>query len=95
MTEAGIKRKRRTHAQIGSGLIPVTMRMSMQDRDHMERASRLRGSSLSEWLRDVVEDHRTSASLQQRLDQVEVHLCLMFEQHSSDRSEAAQNAQTN
>ena len=87
MTEQSIKRRRRQRAQESGNLIPVTLRMTAQDRDQMERAAHLRGSSLSEWLRDVIDEHKTGVSLNLRIDRLEGQLQELVGNQTSERAE--------
>ena len=90
MGEEGIKTRKRQRALESGNLVPVTLRLTAQDRDHMERVARHHGASLSEYLRDIIEDHGTRSSLGQRLEQMEVQLGDLVKNMNADRREQQQ-----
>lgn len=83
-----IKTQRRRRAQISSGLVPVTLRISAQDRDNFEHLARVHGSNLSEYLRALLNEYASKASFGHRLDDIGAQLNAISERvHQVSRQE--------
>lgn len=62
------KRSRTTE---GGNLVPVTIRISAKDRDHLEHLARINSATLSEYIRTLLDLQSSSANIEQRLDRLE------------------------
>ncbi len=79
-----IKTQRRSRAQVSGGLVPVTLRISAQDRDNFEHLARVHGSNLSEYLRALLDEYASKASFGHRLDDIGAQLNAISEKVHQD-----------
>lgn len=76
------KSKRRFRAQVSGNLVPVTIRIPAQDRDHLEHLARVNGSSMSEYLRSLLDERESGAAIAQRLSKIESQISVLGERIS-------------
>jgi hypothetical protein len=62
-----IKSHQRQRVAAGTALVPVTLRLPARDRDCYERKARLYGSNLSEYLREILDEHSRQLDIKQSL----------------------------
>ena len=78
------KQPQRSRVKNGSNLVPVTLRLSAQDRDHIAALARMHGSNVSQYLRILIDEYGGRGEFQRTLNDMLAQLNLLSErvQHS-------------
>jgi len=89
MVTEGVRTRKKFRLQTDANLAPVTLRLTAQSLEEMEHTARQHGSTLSEYLRDVIESHRSGSSVEHRLEHLDEQLKGLMDLRSNTLSEAS------
>ena len=89
MVTEGVRTRKKFRLQTDVNLVPVTLRLTAQSLEEMEHTSRRHGVTLSEYLRDVIESHRSGSSVENRLAHIDEQLKGLMDVRSNVASEVS------
>jgi hypothetical protein len=89
MVTEGVRTRKKFRLQTDVNLVPVTLRLTAQSLEEMEHIAWRHGATLSEYLRDVIESHRSGSSVEHRLEHIDEQLKGLMDVGSTALSEAS------